>query len=81
SNVHANINSLYRQMNNDVKQSSTNDDNQSLKNPYNALQYRRKSTTTISDETNNNWHLLNDLLHERVRSFKELPNRSLLPEA
>ncbi|CAF5076218.1 unnamed protein product, partial [Rotaria magnacalcarata] len=40
-----------------------------------------KSTTTISDETNNNWHLLNDLLHERVRSFKELPNRSLLPEA
>ncbi|CAM4760695.1 unnamed protein product [Rotaria magnacalcarata] len=81
SNVHANINSLYRQMNNDVKQSSTNDDNQSLKNPYNALQYRIKSTTTISDETNNNWHLLNDLLHERVRSFKELPNRSLLPEA
>ncbi|CAF3449786.1 unnamed protein product [Rotaria socialis] len=82
NNVHANINSLYRQMNSDVKQSPTNDDSQSLKNPYKALQYRIKSTTTtISDETNNNWHLLNDLLHERVRSFKELPNKSLLPEA
>ncbi|CAF2603020.1 unnamed protein product [Rotaria sp. Silwood2] len=78
SNVHANINSLYRQMNADVKQSPSTDDNQSIKNPYKALEYRIKSTTT--DETINNWHLLNDLLHERVRSFKELPNKNLLPE-
>jgi hypothetical protein len=64
-------------MNNDVKQLSSNEDNQSIKNPYKALEYRIKSTT---DETINNWHLLNDLFHERVRSFKELPNKNLLPE-
>ncbi|CAF1141546.1 unnamed protein product [Rotaria sordida] len=81
SNVHANINSLYRQMNADIKQSSSMDDNQSVKNPYKALEYRIKSSTTsTTDETINNWHLLNDLLHERVRSFKELPNKNLLPE-
>ncbi|CAF1085571.1 unnamed protein product [Adineta steineri] len=79
SNVHANITSLFRQMNSDVKQtSSSNEDHQSIKNPYKALEYRIKSTTI--DETTNNWHLLNDLLHERVRSFKELPNKNLLPE-
>jgi hypothetical protein len=77
SNVHANINSLFRQMNNDVKQLLSNEDNQSIKNPYKALEYRIKSTT---DETTNNWHLLNDFLHERIRSFKELPNKNLLPE-
>ncbi|CAF1186753.1 unnamed protein product [Rotaria sp. Silwood1] len=82
SNVHANINSLYRQMNNDIKHSSSSsiDDNQSIKNPYKALEYRIKSINTIDDETINNWHLLNDLLHERIRSFKELPNKNLLPE-
>lgn len=87
SNVHANINSLFRQMNNDIKQSSlstTNDDNQSIKNPYKALEYRIKSLNTTDDSNNttnnNNWHLLNDLIHERVRSFKELPNKNLLPE-
>lgn len=94
SNIHANIYSLYRQMNSDVKQSPTNDDNQSIKNPFKALEYRAKSTTnattttttttttppTTTDESNTNWHLLNDLLNERVRSFKELPNKSLLPE-
>jgi len=78
SNVHANINSLFRQMNNDIKQLSSNEDNQTIKNnPYKALEYRIKSTT---DETTTNWHLLNDFLHERIRSFKELPNKNLLPE-
>ncbi len=78
SNVHANINSLFRQMNNDAKQLSSNEDNSSIKNPYKALEYRIKMP---ADETTNSWHLLNDLLHERVRSFKELPNRNLLPES
>lgn len=65
-------------MNNDIKQLSTNEDNnQSIKSPYKALEYRIKSTT---DDLTNNWHVLNDLLHERVRSFKELPNKNLLPE-
>ncbi|UJR31892.1 hypothetical protein I4U23_019366 [Adineta vaga] len=78
SNVHANINSLLRQMNSDVKQSSSNEDNQSIKNPYKAFEYRIKSTT---DDATNHWLLLNDLLNERVRSFKELPNKTLLPES
>ncbi|CAF1205790.1 unnamed protein product [Adineta ricciae] len=78
SNVHANINSLFRQMNSDVKQSSSNEDsNQSTKNPYKALEYRIKSST---DHTSTEWHLLNDLINERVRAFKELPNQNLLPE-
>jgi hypothetical protein len=81
SNVHANINSLFRQMNNDTKPIPSNDDNQSIKNPYKALEYRVKSTTDETTTTiTTNWHLLNDLLHERVRSFKELPNKNLLPE-
>jgi hypothetical protein len=63
-------------MNTDVKQ-ALNEDNQSIKNPYKALEYRIKSTT---DEITNHWHLLNDLLNERIRSFKELPNKNLLPE-
>jgi hypothetical protein len=77
SNVHANIHSLFRQMNNDIKQIPTNDDNQSIKNPFKALEYHIKSTT---DDSTTNWHLLNDLLSDRVRSFKELPNKNLLPE-
>lgn len=77
SNVHANIHSLYRQMTNDPKQTNSNDDQQSTKNPFKTLEYRVKPT---NDETTINWHVLNDLLHERVRSFKELPNKALLPE-
>ena len=57
--------------------SVSNEDQQSLKNPYKALEYRIKSSP---DETPTSWHLLNDLLNERVRSFKELPNKNLLPE-
>lgn len=77
SNVHPNINSLFRQMTNDLKPTSANDEQQSTKNPYKALEYRVKLP---NDETTPNWQVLNDLLHERIRSFKELPNKALLPE-
>lgn len=79
SNVHANIHSLYRQMNADVKGTSSNDDNQSNKSPFKALEYRVK-TSTDETTTTSHWHLLNDFLYERIRSFKELPNKNLLPE-
>lgn len=79
SNVHANIHSLLRQMTNDLKTTTSIDEQQqSSKNPYKALEYHIKPT---NEETNSNWNVLNDLLHERVRSFKELPNKNLLPEA
>jgi len=81
SNVHANIHSLYRQMNSDAKSSSTNDENQSNKNPWKALEYQVKPPADeTSSSTTTRWHLLNDFLHERIRSFKELPNKTLLPE-
>ena len=64
-------------MNADVKQSSSNENNQTIKDPYKALEYRIK---LMADATTNNWRSLDDLLHERVRSFKELPNKNLLPE-
>ena len=79
SNVHANIHSLIRQMTNDLKPNTPIDEQQlTSKNPYKALEYRVKSS---NEATNGHWHVLNDLLHERVRSFKELPSKNLLPEA
>lgn len=77
SNVHANITSLVRQMNSDAKPTSSTDDSQSIKSPYRSLEYRTKPAT---DDSANHWHTLSDLLTERVRSFKELPNKTLLPE-
>jgi hypothetical protein len=78
SNVHANINTLFRQMNSDIKQSVLlTEENNSIRSPYKALEYRIKSTT---DETTHQWHLLHDLLSERVRTFKELPCQNFLPE-
>jgi hypothetical protein len=64
-------------MNNDTKQTISTEDHQSIKNPYKALEYHIKSS---SDDSTTNWHLLNDLLNEHVRSFKELPHKNLLPE-
>lgn len=78
SNVHANMSSLVRHMNEDLKVSSlAPEETQTIKNPYKALEYRTKSS---SDEINAVWRTLNDLLHERVRTFKELPSKNLLAE-
>lgn len=88
SNVHANISALVRQMNADVKSSSssaattTTDEQQQqqqmIKNPYRALEYRTKSHT---DEGHGPlWQTLSELLPERVRTFKELPNKTLLAD-
>ena len=78
SNVHTNMSSLVRHMNADAKLSSlATEENQTIKSPYKALEYRTKPST---DETSPVWRTLNDLLHERVRTFKELPNKNLLME-
>lgn len=77
NNVFSSIQTLVRQMNSDVKTSSTDDNNLLVKNPYKALEYRKKS---LSEEQPPTWVSLNDLLTERVRNFKELANKSLVSE-
>ena len=76
NHVHSTMQTLVRQMNADIKTSSM-EDNLIIKNPFKALEYRTKSHV---DDSKSSWNSLNDLLTDRVRTFKELPNKTLLSD-
>lgn len=78
SNVHSSISALVRNMSGDAKSSSSSDEQQVMKNPYKALEYRTKSHG--DDVHAPVWQTLSELLPERVRTFKELPNKTLLTD-
>ncbi|CAF0840612.1 unnamed protein product [Didymodactylos carnosus] len=91
SNVYTNLTTLLKQMNsNSTKDKSiastsspplptittttnsiSNSPTRSITNSYQALEYKTKD---------DNWHLLGELLSERVRTFRELPNQDILPQ-
>ncbi|CAF0810088.1 unnamed protein product [Didymodactylos carnosus] len=93
SNIYTNLTTLLKQMNSNpskekarlspsvtsspplsattTRTSTSHSPTRTVPNPYRTLEYKTKD---------HNWHLLGELLSERVRTFRELPNNDLLPQ-